>query len=127
MFALQQLSWAMITIRRLLWGTMGAALLAVVCWSNVDITVWFFGGFLAQTLTLVYAGCCLFWCVRPRAAAWLHPYMAFVSILIISGRIGGFVELAVGREELALTGAIIERTFIGLCLLQLHIRSAHGV
>jgi hypothetical protein len=105
---------------------MGLALIAVVTLSQVEIEVWFFQGIFAEALTLVYAGFCLFWAVFPHACRGLHPYMAVLAILISAGRIGGFVELAIDRGEWSLTGAVMERTFMGLCLLQLHIRSAHG-
>jgi len=103
---------------------MAAALLGIVSqWgSNVPLSVFSVRGGLVDAVAVVYAGILLFWAVFPDRYRSGHVWAGGLAVFVLAGRAGGFLELALDRESLGLTSAILERAVTALLMFRWHLR-----
>lgn len=94
--------------------SIAAAVVAVLTTSNVPLNLWAIRGTPAAVLAGCYAALLVVVAIRPLEVE-LHLIGGPLAVAVFLGRGGGFLELALARNDWSLVAAIAER--VSMCVV----------
>ena len=95
-------------------------LLAIPIYSAVPPNLWIIEGDVAYGCVIGYGLVLTALGLFPDRYPRMHPVGAALAVLVMVGRAGGFVEVAILRGEWSLTAAVLERLSFAAALLFWH-------
>ena len=97
-----------------------ATFLSIPVFTSVPPNLWIVDGNTAYGAVIAYGLVLAALGIAPHRYPRLHPIGAALAVLVLLGRAGGFVEVAIERGEWSLTSAVLERLAFAAALLFWH-------
>ena len=99
-------------------------LISVLIFSTIPPTLFVIGPPYEGWLFMAYAALLVLMAVSFPKHGSLHSYGAALSVLVFSGRAGGFLSLMLERDDISLIPALLERIVITVAMFVWHLHMA---